>query len=296
MSNNLVVFAVYWNEIEWLEASLRQIEAINPKGIVICDGCFDSRKPLNSTDGTLEKLQEFARKRNNVVLLSAQRKTKLNGMLRFLMGYSGYQKQNRFCYARILGLIRLLFLNNYRVNQALTFNYMMAMADFLRLGDWFMSIDADQYYSDSMIARFRKIHDFSDYGLLSGVELTFFDSFEKYTIDYEKRTFSNMPHKLYQDTYCYPTRQFLRERTAGSGEGMLSKFLYINTVAVCEVGEYFHYKFRDVHRLRAAYEVGDRKQPKTELYELKYFKGTHPEIPQDFILMSSRAHANLGRK
>ena len=38
---NLVVFATYWNEIEWIRPSLAQIDRIDPMEIIICDGCFD---------------------------------------------------------------------------------------------------------------------------------------------------------------------------------------------------------------------------------------------------------------
>lgn len=56
---NIVLFATYWNEIEWIRASLAQIDAINPTELIICDGCFDPLWPNYSTDGTREIIENM---------------------------------------------------------------------------------------------------------------------------------------------------------------------------------------------------------------------------------------------
>lgn len=58
---NITLLVTYWNEKEWVDVSLKQIKKINPKKIIICDGCFDSRKLNKSTDGTREIVQDFIR-------------------------------------------------------------------------------------------------------------------------------------------------------------------------------------------------------------------------------------------
>ena len=48
--NNIILMATYWNEAEFVKASLEQIDKIDPIEVIICDGCFDPKQPLNSTD------------------------------------------------------------------------------------------------------------------------------------------------------------------------------------------------------------------------------------------------------
>ena len=59
--NNIVLFATYWNEIEWIKSSLDQILKIDPIEIIICDGNFDPTTPNYSTDGTREIIEKFVK-------------------------------------------------------------------------------------------------------------------------------------------------------------------------------------------------------------------------------------------
>ena len=71
---NLILFATYWNERQWIEASLAQIEAIDPMEVIICDGCFDDSKDNKSTDGTREIIKDWVSKRGpSAKMVSATR-------------------------------------------------------------------------------------------------------------------------------------------------------------------------------------------------------------------------------
>ncbi|MFC1797873.1 hypothetical protein ACFLY2_01640 [Patescibacteria group bacterium] len=70
---NIIIFATYWNEIDWIESSLEQIEKINPIEVIICDGCFDDTKENKSTDGTREIIEKWVSERDNARMISAIR-------------------------------------------------------------------------------------------------------------------------------------------------------------------------------------------------------------------------------
>ena len=61
--SRLLLLATYWNEKDWIDLSLEQIDRIDPDEVIICDGCFDSRRENRSTDGTREKIADFVRRR-----------------------------------------------------------------------------------------------------------------------------------------------------------------------------------------------------------------------------------------
>jgi hypothetical protein len=75
-----------------------------------------------------------------------------------------------------------------------------------------MNYDADQFYSDEVINNIKKYcNEDNKYGLLTATENTFFENFDNYTDQYEKRNFNNMPHRIYRNTFVKPTRDNHRE-------------------------------------------------------------------------------------
>lgn len=269
--NNLIIFATYWNESDWIDASLKQIDALNPKEIVICDWCFDPKIPNHSTDWTREKIEKWISKRDNAKLISAIRVP--NKLVWFLRLFKWYKFNNLIrLYSAFLAMIE----NIYRINQAITFNYMREISDKWKNWDWFMNFDADQFYSDETIKNIIKIcNSKNNYWLMTAKEKTFFLNFLEYTQDYEKRTFNNMPHKIYSNTFVKPTRDNHREY-------FFSRKYYINdsNVKSIDVWTYNHYKFRikDKKRVSKWYTLWDRKSPILSNYSFKKYDWVHPSI------------------
>lgn len=272
----LIVLATYWNEEEWIESSLAQIESINADVSVICDGCFDPKKANYSTDSTRKRIETFCFSNSKAMLFNALRVTRYQGLRSILL--KGLRKALSF--PLLLRIMKHFARTNiYRINQAVTFNKMLEVAlASLENPDheevWFMTVDADQFYSDETISKLRK-REFQDgnIGLLTAKELTFNESYNNYTDAYEKRTWNNMPHKLYKNTLILPTRDILLV-------SFFSISKYIDKVSHIDLGFYFHYKFReDRARLDAGYNLGDRKKPEAErAKDTKFFTGNHPSI------------------
>lgn len=269
--NNLVVFATYWNERKWIEASLRQIEKLNPKKIVICDGCYDPSKPNCSTDGTREIITDFVNNHSNAVMIDALRYSKLK---HFFSWYKNLPHEQVFNFhpARIIESLRMMKLNEYRLNQMATFNHMLSLA-FEKFEDcWFMSYDADQFYDDNMIDKFDIVNQSnSKFKILSGVERTFLEDFEHYTLDHESRDYNNMPHRLQKTTRFIPTRHPVLIK------GLRYK-IYSHVESKFNIGYYNHYKINDTQRTLQGYALGDRKEINARGLKMLPFKEKHPSV------------------
>ena len=270
--NNLIILATYWNEIEWIEASLAQIERLNPIEVIICDGNFDSGVPNYSTDGTREIIQDFVCKnKDRAKMVSAVRSKSISRGLDFALnaGLKGeFIRPSRINYA-----LRSQFLmNEYRVNQALTFSKMMNLSEKWEVGRWVMSYDADQFYTDELIDFFKITSENTEYDLITADEWTFPHDFDYYTENYELRKWNNMPHRIKKNMAVYPTRHFMVE-------GYLNSYNYQDNFKSIHGGVYHHYKFRkNLDRLNAGYNLGDRKPPNPDRYlNLVEFNGDYPE-------------------
>ena len=268
--NDIIIFATYRNEISRIEASLKQIEEINPVEVIICDGCFDSKHENRSTDGTREIIKERVSKKENARMISAIRvPNKLVGMLRLFRWF----RFNNFI--RLYTVWLSLLENIYRINQALTFNHMRDISKHWMKWWRFMNYDADQFYSDEAIEWFKKYCNNNKYWLLTANENTFFNDFDTYTDKYEKRDFNNMPHRIYKNTFIRPTRDNHREY-------MFSRKYYKddNNVKVKSVWTYNHYKFKpnDDNRFAAGYTLWNRKAPDLKKYLFKKYKWKHSTV------------------
>jgi hypothetical protein len=275
--NNIILFATYWNEIEWIKPSLEQILKIDPVEIIICDGNFDPRVENRSTDGTHEVIKEFVRENSGRArMISATRENFMCRGKEFFLK-SGRQgeviKPSRLNYT----LRSQLRFNPYRVNQALTFSRMMRMSSKWKEGSWVMTYDADQFYTDELIRNFSVCNTISDLDLITADEWTFPESFSEYTTNYELRKWNNMPHKIKKGIAIYPTRHIVQE-------GMFTHKQYHEMKNIYHAGVYHHYKFRnDKLRLEAGYKLGDREQPIAERYTgLKKIEDELPEIIKQF--------------
>jgi len=262
--SNIIILATFWNEIEWIEASLAQIERIDPIEIIICDGNFDPSVKNRSTDGTREKIEQFLKKTKipSQMISAIRIKNNLFKGINILK-HSGCTKLSGFNLGRLkVAAVSQIKTNIYRVNQALTFAHMCRLSKKWQIGNWVMTYDADQFYSDELIDSFSATvrKDFN-YDLIAANELTFPYSFSQFTKEYENRTWNNLPHKIKNNMAIYPTRHFMIERSH-------SAINYQDDAKIIHSGLYHHYKFRkNKKRIEDGYNLGDRKPPNIERYK-----------------------------
>lgn len=268
---NIIVLCSYWNEIDWVGPSLEQLDELNPTEAIICEGCFDPRYPVHSTDGTREIIRRYVAEREFARLIAPVRLNAWSAVYRTWLGHAHLPQSHRLFPARLRSAIGMVRYVAYRRNQALTFNSMIDQSVQWEPGKWFMTYDADQYYSDALLERFSGLSVPEGIGLLTGRELTFMDGFGSYTTDYEKRTFNNMPHRIYPSTLIVPTRRVVLE-------GPWARSLYIDRVKADYVGEYHHYRFRNRARERLTYAVGDRNPPPRGEMRFRKFEEEHPML------------------
>ena len=275
---DIILFATYWNEIEWIERSLEQILKIDPVEIIICDGNFDPSVDNKSTDGTAEIIEKFVKENSGRArMISAVRVGASVKGASFL--WNAGRDDERIKPSRVNYALRSQFLiNEYRVNQALTFSRMMNLSRKWKAGRWVMSYDADQFYTDELIDFFDITNAVSEYSLITADEWTFPESYAEYTEKYEARKWNNMPHKIKPNMAVYPTRHFMVE-------DFFRSYNYQDNFKSIHGGVYHHYKFRmDRGRLQAGYSLGDRKPPDASRYEcLKKFHGKYPAVIEKFL-------------
>lgn len=274
--NNLILFAVYWNEIDWIRPSLAQIDRLNPQEIIVCDGCFDPTRPNESTDGTREIIADFVAARPHARMISACRYPRRSGVHRMWRMHRHSPFWRRFTPGRALTVGSSLRKNIYRLNQALTFNHMIDLSTTWRPGSWFMTYDCDVFYSDAMLEQFdRHIAAAGDeIGLLGGDEQTFFEDFSHSSSGYEKRIYNNMPHRIRENTIIAPTREVLLE-------SLFSRAYYVAREQVEHTGYYCHYKIQSPERRAAGYTLGNRKAPEAHRCTTTPFTLEHPRIVRD---------------
>ena len=272
IAKNLILFATYWNERDWIDASLKQIDLIRPVEAIICDGCFDPHHPNMSTDGTREKIKDFAAERPWVKMIDAVRLSRPAHLLNWFQKFHPAEPSLATFPARVWALAQLRF-HPYRLNQSATFNHMISISEHFRPGNWVMTYDCDQFYSDTLLEKFQSLSPQTPYDVLGGREYTFFESFDIFTDAYEARVHNNMPHKIYQTSRYVPTRHLVCARGTRYRE-------YPDWAKLQSDDIYFHYHLRSPEREKAGYALGDRKPPVASRCQTRPFDGTHPRLIQ----------------
>lgn len=115
----LIVHGRYWNDADWLDASLQHVDLWEADKVFLTEGCWDKRFPGPSRDATRKMLEAYAGKRQNV----------------------------RVC-SNVRG-------GAYRDNQAATSQWVMEAA---RAGpyDWMVTVDVDHFYTADAIAQVKE--------------------------------------------------------------------------------------------------------------------------------------------
>ncbi len=274
--NSIVLFATYWNEIEWIKASLAQIDKIDPVEIIICDGCFDPKYPNYSTDGTRQIIEKYVSEKKNAKLISALRLSRLQHFVDWFRPLP-HEKSGWVSVAKLRMMRALFYMDLYRLNQAATFNYMIRELQCFKPGLWFMTYDCDQFYSDATLAAFKCVNEDTPFNMLTGKEYTFFGDFDHYTDDHEKRDYNNMPHRIFSDTRFIPTRH-----PARVVKGLYR--IYTEFEKKKYAGIVYHYHLKSSDRLSAGYSLGDRKPPDPPRTKTQAYHGEHPAIIKEFFL------------
>lgn len=248
----LLLLAAFWNERDWIEPALAQIDAIDPDEIIISDGSFDPNYPASSDDGTRELIEAWRLERRNARVVSPIRRTRFQH-IKDQYRFSIEGKLNPIARYRIFH--RALRVNTYRLNQAATFASMARISKIWRPGNWCMTYDADQFYSDSQIEIFKNLCKIDEpVTQITGSEVTYFKDFCHVTRNYEKRKWNNFPFKIKGQNVVLPTRHFMYQ--------LDQKILAPHELNCHYTGIYHHYKFRpNSQRDQLTYKVGDRQPP-----------------------------------
>lgn len=72
MSKLIVMYPV-WNDRDWIEACLEQLEYWKFDKLYFSEGCWDPKMPARSTDGTREYIEKYAKGKKNVWITDAIR-------------------------------------------------------------------------------------------------------------------------------------------------------------------------------------------------------------------------------
>lgn len=50
--SKITIFATFWNEIDWIEISMKHLFELDAENIFVCEGNYDPKYEMHSTDGT----------------------------------------------------------------------------------------------------------------------------------------------------------------------------------------------------------------------------------------------------
>jgi len=239
--SRLIISARYWNDIEWVRASLQHIEYWQADEVYLSEGNWDPAWNARSNDGTREILEKFASSRENVSVIDNVRKDK-----------------------------------NYRVNQADTSNLAMKLAG-AKPGDWMLIIDADHFYLKKDITYIKELirKEGNSFDYITHYTYNFLYTLKEYNIYYDK-VGTKLPYRLLKGCMWKSTnhlcigdklyhnvprlRGYFAKVTAMHYEGLHSSKRLKDRYAIGDRKTFEEYK--DGIRLK----------------DLKYYEGSHPEF------------------
>jgi hypothetical protein len=158
MSGKFIIMSMFWNDSDWLQASLDHVEYWEPDEHYICEGAWSKKYPARSTDGTREYIEAYQKTHKNVYIVDNIRDGK------------------------------------YRQNQASTCNLVLRTAD-LKPGDFIMYNACDLYYFKAAIERYRDMMERIDFDYPVFDIWNFWNSIEKYFLHRTKQAM-NLPHRI----------------------------------------------------------------------------------------------------
>ena len=279
--SKIMIFATFWNEIEWIKISMKHISQIDAEKIIVCEGNFDPKYKIHSTDGTKEYLEKLSAE-NKIILIKPTRLSRITHILRWFLFYG----KKLGIIERMKTTVIIAKTNIYRLNQMETFNRMLTISN-IKTNDWFMTFDADQFYSDKIIKLINNIDSDFNYDLITCKELTFFGDENSIYQNYELRDYNNMPHRYKHGMYFLPTRNpsIIRD----------NKYHIVSDISNRKKfgGFVYHYKFKSEDRLTEGYKLGNRKAiigSQTKVYDKNDWN--HPQIIKENLKIIKRIADN----
>lgn len=276
MSSRLIVFACFLNEQRMLPHSLEQLDRMPAQEVHIADGCFDRKYSEHSGDGSYEILREFAAERDHVFLHRVARKSKTQNILSWIRYLLFPPRLQKLAFApTVAGLFRT---NNYRLNQAATFNRMLRLSS-AGNSDWVMTYDADEYFDDGAFAAFAELHRFAD--VVPIRERTFVGDLKHEALRYPttELRYWNIPHRVRPHMRFVPPRLIVWPVRGSWRKFRPYRLASAPTSGSPPVGTLFHYKCFDPVRSEDAYRLGDRKPPDAYRMDTTKVEVIHPVIP-----------------
>lgn len=247
-----VLIARYWNEIEWINTSLKYILQWNPDKIMISEGNWSTHPSFrgreNSTDGTREVIEKFIRE-------NSDRATMVEGVRVFM---------------------------DYRKNQAATCRKALELSE-AKSRDWFITIDCDSFISESSIDFIRKRMNFR-----TTRECYFPYMINHFFWDLEtcvtlKDIHGNLlPRRILKGASFPNANHYGLDGKYYTGNKSVVSFPLVGLV------EGYHYcGIKNPQRIVDRYNLGDKlkQKPEKKGYDKKRkpFIGKHPAIVQEYL-------------
>jgi hypothetical protein len=165
--SKFVIMSFFWNDMDWIEQSLKQAEYWEPDEHYICEGCWDRRYPARSIDGTREYIEAYQKEHDNIYVVDNVRDGK------------------------------------YRQNQANTCNLVLRTAD-LKPGDWLMYNACDVFYFKAAIDRYKDMMENWEFDYPVFDIWNFWDDIELYYLHRTKQAM-NLPHRIVKGARFFGT-------------------------------------------------------------------------------------------
>lgn len=156
--SKFIIFAPFWNNFEWVKASLNHIDYWDYDELYLGNGCWDKKYPAESNDGTYEILKEYQSTRENVWIVDNIRD------------------------------------GEYRENQRNTCKLILELAQ-AKPNDWFMYSASDFYCFKNAIDVYKNLMENSsmDYPIFE--IWNFFNSITHYYL-HKTKSAMNLPHRI----------------------------------------------------------------------------------------------------
>jgi len=166
----LILLARYWNDMDFLKASLNQVSYWEADKVYLSEGAWDQNFLQRSTDGTREILEEYAKNKDNVFIIDNVRDD-----------------------------------INYRVNQAETSNLVMKLAKW-QPNDWMIQVDVDQFYTKAAIDTVKRMikEEGDQFDYFTHELSNFLYDLKHHQITLETSQ-SRLPSRLLEGSYWIPT-------------------------------------------------------------------------------------------
>ena len=156
-------------------------------------------------------------------------------------------------------------LDTYRLNQSETFNHLLAQSKSIVPGDFFMTVDVDEFYGDGVAKRLSNVRELQAFDFLTFREIVLTDPVGRIAPLYSSESIRrwNIPIKFTGNEFFMFTRGVWRFWKKKNGIHMKPVPDLLNPGAY--LGEVFHCKYRfSTDRHEVGYKFGDRRAPSSE--------------------------------